>query len=107
MLRRFGVYAGFIMLSASAVLAQTSGTIVGTVHDASGAEIAGATITVTNIARGTTQTMVSGQDGNYVIPFLPPGNYRVGVEKVGFQRQDSPHPVPNFDRDYLHCPRRR
>ncbi len=90
MSRLVGIYASFIILSASAVLAQTSGTILGNVHDASGAQIAGATITVTNIDKGTSQTVATGQDGNYVVPFLPPGNYRVGVEKQGFQRQDSP-----------------
>ena len=67
----------FFLLSASAAMAQTSGTIVGNIHDSSGAQIAGATITVTNIERGTSQTAVSGSDGNYVVPFLPAGTYRV------------------------------
>ena len=83
------ISGGFLLVSASILMAQTSGTIVGTVHDTSGAEIAGATITVTNIERGTSQTVVSDSAGDYVVPFLPAGAYRVGVEKQGFQRQES------------------
>src|SRR6202142_1040842 len=82
-----------LVFTACTALAQNSGTIVGNVHDASGAQIEGATITVTNVERGTSQTAVSGSDGEYVVPFLPTGTYRVAVEKPGFQRQDSP-PTP-------------
>jgi hypothetical protein len=39
------------MFSASVVFGQNSGTIVGNVHDASGAQIEGATITVTSVER--------------------------------------------------------
>ena len=90
--------AFFLMLPACAALAQTSGTIVGNVHDTSAAQIAGATITVTNIERGTSQTAVSGSDGNYVVPFLPAGSYRVSVEKQGFQKQDSPPTQVDVDQ---------
>ncbi len=82
MVKRASQCVFFLLLSASVAMTQTSGTIVGNVHDASGAQIAGATITVTNIERGTSQTAVSGSDGNYVVPFLPAGTspaYRYGA----------------------------
>ena len=89
-LRAFRGTLFFLLFTASSALAQNSGTIVGNVHDTSGAQIEGATITVTNVEKGTSQTAVSGSDGEYVVPFLPTGTYRVSVEKPGFQRQDSP-----------------
>lgn len=89
MAKRFWICALFAVLTASAMLAQTSGTIVGNVHDASGAQIGGATVTVTSTERGTSQTAISGTDGDYVVPFLPAGIYRVSIEKEGFQRQVS------------------
>lgn len=89
MLQRVWLGLSFSLLTASAVLAQTSGTIDGTVRDATGAPIPAATITVTNTARGTSQTVVSNQDGEYVVPFLPPGNYQVSVEKSGFGKEQS------------------
>ena len=89
MVRYSWVGALLLTLSAYTAFAQTSGTIVGNVRDASGAQIPGATITVTDVERGTSQTAISGTDGNYVVPFLPAGNYRVSIEKQGFQRQDS------------------
>jgi hypothetical protein len=89
MLRRIQLFLSLSLLSASAVLAQTSGTIGGSVRDATGASISGATITVTNTAQGTSQTTVSNGDGDYTVPFLPPGTYQVTVEKSGFGKEQS------------------
>lgn len=84
MLKRVCLGLSFSLLTASTVLAQTSGTIDGTVRDATGAPIPAATITVTNTAQGTNQTAVSNQDGEYVVPFLPPGNYQVRPRSSGW-----------------------
>jgi Carboxypeptidase regulatory-like domain/TonB-dependent Receptor Plug Domain len=97
-LRAFRGTLFFLLFTASSALAQNSGTIVGNVHDSSGAQIEGATITVTNVEKGTSQTAVSGSDGEYVVPFLPTGTYRVSVEKPGFQRQDSPPTQVDVDQ---------
>jgi hypothetical protein len=48
MSRNLRIAALFFLLSTSIVVAQTSGTIAGTVRDATGAQIQGASITVTN-----------------------------------------------------------
>jgi hypothetical protein len=88
-LRRLCLVVGLVLLSASASLAQTTGTIVGTVRDASGAQVPGATITVTNIERNTTQQLTSDEAGSYVAPFLPPGHYKVSISKPGFKTADS------------------
>jgi hypothetical protein len=69
--------------------AQTSGIILGAVHDASGAPVPNATITVTEVNKGTSQTAKTEENGDYNVPFLTPGTYRVAVEASGFSRQQS------------------
>ena len=44
--------------------------------EASGATVAGATITINNLDRGTSQTAVSNQEGDYTVPFLPANHGR-------------------------------
>jgi hypothetical protein len=44
----------------------------------------GATITVTNVGKGNSQTAVSGSDGDCVVPFLAAGAYRVASLKLTF-----------------------
>lgn len=73
----------------SLVHAQTSGTILGTVSDASGAAVAGATVTITEVNKNTSQSVQTDDSGNYNVPFLIPGTYRVSVEKTGFKRESS------------------
>lgn len=67
-----------------------TGSIAGTVTDSSGATIAGATVTVRQIATNAVHTVISSDVGSYRVPQLPPGIYSVTVEKMGFQvsRQD-------------------
>jgi hypothetical protein len=67
--------------------AQTpTATITGTVADASGAAIPGATVSVHNQNTGVATTAVSNERGLYVIPYLEPGRYRVDAELSGFKR---------------------
>src|SRR5205807_10113333 len=47
--------------------------------------IPGATVIATNADTRTQRKTSSNADGGYVVPLLPPGNYRVAVEKEGFQ----------------------
>jgi hypothetical protein len=61
-------------------------TITGSVTDPSGSVIPGATIKVTAIDTGQTKTATTDGEGRYTIPFLPPGQYNVTVEKTGFSK---------------------
>jgi hypothetical protein len=65
--------------------AQTQGGITGTVTDASGGAIPGATVTVTNTATRGTRTTTTNAEGLYNFPSLPPGTYELKVELEGFK----------------------
>lgn len=58
--------------------------IRGQVTDPNGGSVAGATITVTETNKGTTRTVKSDENGNYVILSLQPGTYNMKVEAGGF-----------------------
>ncbi len=76
----------FLAAQGGRVLAQAiSGTVVGTVRDATGAVVPGATVTATNNETGIPQSTVTGAQGDYTIPNLPPGNYKVTAQSQGFQ----------------------
>jgi Carboxypeptidase regulatory-like domain/TonB dependent receptor len=65
---------------ASLATAQLSGQVT----DASGAAVAGATITVRNTGTDVTYTATSNSQGLYVAPNLPPGNYELKASFTGF-----------------------
>lgn len=75
------------LCSVSAVWGQESrGSIVGTVSDATGAVVAGASVEVLNLSMGTRNTLTTNAAGQYVTSFLIPGSYRVTVENAGFKK---------------------
>jgi hypothetical protein len=68
--------------------AQTTGTVAGTIRDASGAVLPGVTVTVTSRAlQRQSASAVSGPDGTYRLALLPPGIYQVSAELSGFTTQ--------------------
>ena len=79
----------FLLLSSPALaLAQTgsTGALTGTVSDPNGAFVARAQIKVTNAATGEERTVVSQENGNYTVPLLLPGSYRVEFSATGFKQ---------------------
>ena len=66
---------------------QTTGTLLGTISDSTGASMAGVTIRVTNLATNIQRDVITDDSGSYRIPSLPAGNYRLRVSKEGFQLQ--------------------
>jgi len=65
--------------------AQASGQINGAVTDASGGVLPGVTVEAINAGTGAVRTAVTGSDGLYTIPLLPPGNYTVKASLQGFR----------------------
>src|SRR5262245_13446371 len=83
------MFAAMMLLTAVSVCAQEfRGTILGRVTDSSGGIVAGATIKVINTETNVTVGTTSNQDGNYQVPFLNPGNYRVLVDHPGFKKTE-------------------
>jgi hypothetical protein len=60
--------------------------LLGTVADSGGGVLPGATITITNTGNGQEWTAVADGQGQYTVPLLPPGTYRVSAELQGFKR---------------------
>jgi hypothetical protein len=76
-----GLLFAFGLLLASATIAQTyRGSLRGTVHDASGGILVGATVTAKSNSTGQTRTATTGSDGTYVIPELDAGEYDVTAQ---------------------------
>jgi len=63
----------------------TQGTIQGGVFDQTGGAIAGAAVSVTDVARGVTRALMTDSAGQYVANQLTPGTYTVRAEAKGFR----------------------
>ena len=72
------------MVTIPGIAQTTSGSISGTVTDASSASVPGAQVTAVNAETGAQRASVTGWDGRYQLPGLPPGIYDLRVEKEGF-----------------------
>ncbi len=68
---------------------ETTSAIVGQVNDASGAGVAGSTVTVTNKETGLKRTAKTDESGRFNFPQLKPGTYSVKVEAQGFEPQQN------------------
>src|SRR5947207_10582744 len=75
-----------LSLSAASLLAQNDrGTVTGSVTDQGSAAIAGAAITATHIDTNTKYKAETSPDGEFHLPQMPVGVYRVTVEHPGFK----------------------
>ena len=79
------------LVFAAPAVAQVTGSIAGTVKDASGAVLPGVTVTITGAAlQRQNATAVTGADGTYRIALVPPGTYDVRFELSGFSAARRP-----------------
>ncbi len=77
----------FSLLTCSALFGQdATGRVLGTVSDPSGGSVAGATITVTNVATKVARTTLSAPDGSFQVLLVPIGQYMVAVDAKGFRK---------------------
>ena len=83
-MKSMNLLMGTLLLGALLGLAQTSGTINGTVRDESGALVAGAKVQVRSLTSGERRETASSERGVYTLPFLPPGQYAIEVSRAGF-----------------------
>src|SRR5579871_3355911 len=84
LLRGLGVFIA-VLIVASAVWAQDTASITGTVTDSTGAAIPGAKVALTNTAQGINRAATTNGSGDYLFPALPIGSYNVSVTATGFK----------------------
>src|SRR5437660_695601 len=88
-IRTLSVFALICMLCVGVVIAQTtSGSITGNVVDPHQAAIPNATVTITDVNKGFTQTATSDDEGRFVFPQVPPGTFTIVIKITGFKKQE-------------------
>lgn len=94
--RRTAAGAVCLLLTLAAPLMQRGnaqenrGSILGMITDETGAPVVGAAVHTTNVATGIVTTSQSDESGDFNLPFLAPGDYRIEVEAKGFAKAANP-----------------
>src|SRR5579864_2480575 len=84
---RFVASLFFLLILAIPVWAQKdTGSIVGSVKDPSGAIVANAKVTITDLEHGQTSSITTNAEGEFVVSPLRVGRYTVSVEQTGFKK---------------------
>ncbi|HAX44474.1 MAG TPA: hypothetical protein DCY80_18175, partial [Solibacterales bacterium] len=79
------LWTASFVLFAIPLSAQTAGRLAGTVTDATGAPLPGATITAEQTPTGLSRSTQSDNEGRYLFPSLPPSLYRLRATRDGFR----------------------
>ncbi len=80
--------ATFLLISPISARSQAvNATLSGKITDASGGSVAKANVTASNLATRFSRSAQSSDNGEYSIPALPAGEYKVSVEFSGFGKQ--------------------
>jgi hypothetical protein len=87
---RFGIALGLalclqLVFTPRSFAQEFRATLTGQVTDPSGAVVANAKVTATNVDTGSTYSEVTSNAGVYYIPYMLPGTYKVKVEVEGFK----------------------
>jgi hypothetical protein len=85
LVRAFAVLLIGLLASVSGLAQTITGDITGEVSDKTGAMLPHASITVENTGTGLTRTVATSDAGNYRVPQLPIGSYRVTASLEGFR----------------------
>jgi hypothetical protein len=84
-IRVLGIACVAVAISLPVLSQTTMGRILGSITDQSGAAVAGATVVIADVQRGTRRTVTTDASGNYAVPELQPGIYKVRTEAKGFK----------------------
>lgn len=77
------------LAASSAVFAQATGTLSGSIADANGALVPGVNVTVKNAATNLTRNVTTNDEGRWTATLLPVGSYTVSFEKDGFKKSQT------------------
>ncbi len=84
------LFALIVCFSCSQIRAQyDNGGLVGTIRDASGAIIAGASVKITNTATGISTKTTANASGDYDVPQLRVGSYNISATAPGFTNAEA------------------
>ena len=83
----FALLVAVLLVGTSLHAQAVSGTIVGTVVDSSGANVANAQVTIVLTGQSTAYNSVTNESGNFTAPNLPSGTYAVTVTAQGFKKE--------------------
>jgi hypothetical protein len=86
MKRFFCVVLALVAASLTASAQDFRGAITGRILDSSNARLPGVTVTATNVATNVASATTTNGEGDYTIPFLNPGTYRLSAELSGFKK---------------------
>ncbi|MGH9630301.1 MAG: carboxypeptidase regulatory-like domain-containing protein, partial [Bryobacteraceae bacterium] len=75
----------FVVLALPCAAQEVTASITGAVTDATGAAVANATVTATDVDRGTVYPTQTNQEGIYFYPRIPAGQYELKFEAPGFK----------------------
>ena len=103
-LRAAGLSVLLLILGVTPVLGQSTatGTLTGIVRDGNGGVLPGVTVTALQPLTGLTRNGVSGTQGEWTLPTLPPGDYTLTFELAAFKKLVR----PNVSRRVRRAPQR-
>jgi len=78
-----------------------AGSVLGTVTDASGSAVHGATVTITNEGTNATLSTTTGNDGAYKFTPVRVGSYKLSVNLQGFETVVRPHVTVNVGENVV------
>lgn len=85
-LKNSGCLVALLLVTCGVWAQQITGNIRGTVSDPSGAVVQGAAVTAEQTETGLSRSASTDRSGNYVLPELPVGHYRLEVTAKSFQK---------------------
>ena len=89
-----------VLLAGPAAAQTVLGRVAGSVLDASGAVLPGATITLTNVATNQAATSIASDTGAFIFPQVAAGTYKVVVELQGFKTATYSDVIVNVGQEY-------
>ena len=89
--RALAAISCFLAIGLPAFSQSYTGRILGSVRDQSDAAIVAASVTITDVERGVSRSLVTDDSGNYVASDLLPGIYKVVAQAKGFKTLERPN----------------